>query len=248
MKKFRLITAMLLISSLLLTFSLVAFAGGSVANLSFDTKLEYDNEDTITVNVKLDAAAEIDMYGYITLSYDEEVFSVSETDCTTSSTSGSFDLSTEGRVLFMIDATETYAANDVVFSVKFTVKDKNSVVGKQFSFIPDDTGFVTTDSYDTGKTASLTITKKTATVVNANTNTTLAGYTDVVNFESSLTGVTATSPKLAFDLYEGTTKHKSYEVSLGDGVSLEGGTLSFKIAVVGAPTGTTITLQNPAVK
>lgn len=84
--------------------------------------------------------------------------------------------------------------------------------------------------------------------VSAATNTDLADYTDVVNFSSSLKNITATNPTLTFDLYEDGEFHKSYTESLINGVKFEGGTLTFKIAVYGAPTGKTITLQNPAVK
>lgn len=85
-------------------------------------------------------------------------------------------------------------------------------------------------------------------VIAAEANREVAGYTDVVNFSSSLTNVTASAPTLTFDLYENGEFHKSYEESLGNGITLDGGTLSFKIAILGAPTDTTITLVNPAVK
>lgn len=87
-------------------------------------------------------------------------------------------------------------------------------------------------------------------VIAAEANREVAGYTDVVNFSSSLTNVTATAPTLTFDLYEDGVKHNvtPYEVNLGNGVTLDGSTLNFKIAVYGAPTDKTITLVNPAVK
>ncbi len=84
-------------------------------------------------------------------------------------------------------------------------------------------------------------------VVEPETNTEVAGYTDVVNFSSSLTNVTATNPTLTFDLYENGEFHKAYEEPLGYGITLDEGTLSFKIAIYGAP-ATGVTLRNPAVK
>lgn len=112
------------------------------------------------------------------------------------------------------------------------------------------------DFYDDDKDYTSTITggnvtvKKTDVVIAAEANREVAGYTDVVNFSSSLTNVTATAPTLTFDLYENGVKHnvKPYEVNLGNGVTLDGSTLNFKIVVLGAPTDTTITLVNPAVK
>lgn len=87
-------------------------------------------------------------------------------------------------------------------------------------------------------------------VIAAEANREVAGYTDVVNFSSVLTGVSGDNPTLTFDLYENGKFHKSYEESLGNGVTFDknSGKLGFKIAILGAPTDTTITLVNPAVK
>ena len=67
-------------------------------------------------------------------------------------------------------------------------------------------------------------------------------YTDVVNFASSVSGSGA---KLSFDLFENGTKHgNTYSVNLADwGLTIEEGTLNFKVAIIGAPS-TGVTMNN----
>lgn len=67
-------------------------------------------------------------------------------------------------------------------------------------------------------------------------------YTDVVNFASSVSG---SGSKLSFDLFENGTKHgDTYSVNLADwGLTIEEGTLNFKVAIIGAPS-TGVTMNN----
>lgn len=224
---------------------------GDTFDLSFYIKDK--NSDTLSFNM-LDAM-------YISkLTFDNDAFELTseatfgydfvadQTTYSTANTTGVYQIQAGSTATNDIDIASTFFIK-YSFKVKegategvksFTVENLSLADGESLADISDATLNISVDK--------VTVKGSEPVVISPQANTTLAGYTDVVNFESSLTGVTATSPTLAFDLYENGAKHKSYEVSLGNDVTLSGGTLSFKIAVVGAPTDKTITLVNPEVK
>lgn len=246
-KKIRIISALFIIVCVLTSF---AFAENNTYTFIV-SDVEYNGESSIEVVIKTDKIITENISLSAVLSYDTDIWEY---------VSGGSGILPNG-VNFIKEGT---VSSEVLATVKFNLKAGKTIEDVKNSSVPfvytlgevydsksfEDIGVANADRKAIGNV----IIKKTDVVVPAEENTTIATkdatYTDVVNFSSSLTNVTATNPTLTFDLYENGVKHnvKPYEVNLGNGVTLDGSTLNFKIVVLGAPTDTTITLVNPAVK
>lgn len=242
-KKIKVLLAVFAVITMLFT---CAFAAGEDISISATLEGEY-------ATVSMDAASDITLMGFSSfwMSYNAEVWDFVE--ATSLYTDFTAVTATDGDTYINI-AYNQMPANGLSISkstnlvtLKFKLKSGKSAYGTTFGTHTN--GMIDQITFNYLTVGSATIASPV--VVSANTSTTIeagdATYTDVVNFDSSLTNVTATNPTLKFDLYEDGTKHKSYSVALGNGVTLEGGTLSFKIAVIGAPADKAITLVNPAI-
>lgn len=267
MKRCKAIIAITLITSMLFAFSAVAFADdGATPSLVFDSKIEYNNEDTVKVNVNIDTAATVDMYSYITLKYDSEVFSISEENCSSTSSDGTFDLSEDGAILYSIDANMTYSAGQNIFSALFTVKDKSKVVGQKFYFDADNTDYVSSNG-SADKTSSIIITSGTTVDPEATIDTnddvksneiTLDNGTKYINVPTYIGKVAVSgelngknvkiTPVVKYDGTDVTSTLKKVDSIIIPGASFdkEGAKIEFKFAIVGAPTTGTIDLSATA--
>lgn len=235
MKNLKIVFAIL--TALTMLFS-IAFADGN----DFSVTADFDGSK-VTVNIIAESDnCIIADSGTIQIDYDTDVW---EYSTSSSAVDGSF-LADNGNNFTWTSPAKTITVNkgDVMATFEFTIKAGAVAEGSSFAFNVNNSYI--TDDY----TGENTYTCNSVTLANiaSATDREVEGYTDVVNFSSALTNVTATAPTLTFDLYADGAKHKSYDVSLGDGVTLDNSTLNFKIAIFGAPTDKTITLVNPAVK
>lgn len=231
MKKFRFLLSLVVMFSLL---SSLAFAGNVSIKLS---DVEYTGSDvTVTVALSEESSENLTITGGFC--WDTDVWEW------VSKTGNIYGAPSDTSLEILVDD-EVLSDNKTIGTVTLRAKaGANVSESESFSFEYLEDGDGNELSYSGGSVSV----KKQDTVISAAANTEVAGYTDVVNFSSSISGVTGTNPKLAFDLYENGVKHNSYEVSIGNGVTFSGGTLSFKIAVFGAPSDKTITLVNPTVE
>lgn len=169
----------------------------------------------------------------------------------------------EGKIKFVADFGSDFTVDttEPVATYVFTVS--SVATAKEYSALTEDTSSGATIGNLMGETAGtvvyadaakFTVKGSEPATISPVANTTIAAgdvnYTDVVNFIGSTTG---SGTKLSFDLFENGAKHgNTYSVNLADyttgGITVDNGTVSFKVAVIGAPaTGVTmgnITLGN----
>lgn len=241
MKKFKLLLVLAVVITLVST---VAFAASPNITLNVP---EYSGSGSLKVTLSIDKTASIEFYSQLV--YDSEVWQYKEAlkaDGTTLwSTDDINNFGTAGTVDFgIINAFDVEAGKPFITMV-FEPLNSAAAEGTGFyleyaSTADDDCDFTATST----NPAKVTVKPSTISPV-ANTTITAGSvnYTDVVNFIGSVTG---SGTKLSFDLFENNVKHgDTYSVNLADyttgGITVDGGTVSFKVAVIGAPeTGVTM--------
>ena len=128
MKKFRLLAAMVITVVMLFT---VAFA----ADVVIDAPAYNGTDDTYTVTVTAAKDLNLAQYASLNLLYNENVFSYTAGNATSSDTRAGFSTPASGyAVIYSADGGVTTISKDsVILKVVFNVLDKANVVGSTFS-------------------------------------------------------------------------------------------------------------------